>query len=327
MNFKEMLQNKKVKIGLGIGAAAGVLLVGGHLVTANNAAKERSAQVVSSGQLLEQSLMSEAAVKQIVEKETGLTNLTYEKIVLKAEGNRRVYEVDAYLNGKEYDFDIDAMSGEVLYSNQAGNNNDVTSATLIDEARVKQIVSERTGETTLNYVRVEVTQDEDYNGAKIYEVDVYSQTHDYDFDIHAITGDVLKYEKETVTRPNQGNASGNNGVAVAPAPSQPAPSAPVAPAAPAQQPAAPQPAPQTPPVAPAQNAASIISEARVREIVAGATGTSGLTYRKLYLTKEDDYGYRAIYDVEAYAGNMEYDLDIDAVTGAVLSFDSDNVND
>lgn len=313
MNFKEMLQNKKVKIGLGIGAAAGVLLVGGHLVTANNAAKERSAQVVSSGQLLEQSLMSEAAVKQIVEKETGLTNLTYEKIVLKAEGNRRVYEVDAYLNGKEYDFDIDAMSGEVLYSNQAGNNNDVTSATLIDEARVKQIVSERTGETTLNYVRVEVTQDEDYNGAKIYEVDVYSPTHDYDFDIHAITGDVLKYEKETVTRPNQGNASGNNGVAAAPAPSQPAPSAPVAPAAPA----------------PAQVPATenIISEARVRDIVASTTGVSGLTYRKLYLTKEDDYGYRAIYDIEAYAGNLEYDLDIDAVTGAVLSFSSDDLYD
>lgn len=320
MNFKEMLQNKKVKMGLGIGAAAGVLLVGGHLVTANNAAKERSAQIVSSGQLLDQSLMSEAAVKQIVEKETGLTNLTYEKIVLKAEGNRRVYEVDAYANSKEYDFDIDAMTGEVLQTNQAGKNSGGTSATVIDEARVKQIVAERTGETELNYVRVEVTQDDDYNGAKIYEVDVYSPTYDYDFDINAITGDVLKYEKETVTRPNQGNASGNNGVAVAPAPSQPAPSAPVAPAAP-------QPAPQTPPVAPAQNAASIISEARVREIVAGATGTSGLTYRKLYLTKEDDYGYRAIYDVEAYAGNMEYDLDIDAVTGAVLSFDSDNVND
>ena len=61
----------------------------------------------------------------------------------------------------------------------------------------------------------------------------------------------------------------------------------------------------------------------MKQIVASRTGVSNLFYKKLHLTRDDDYGYRPVYEVEAYAGNAEFDLEIDATTGQILSYSAD----
>ena len=50
---------------------------------------------------------------------------------------------------------------------------------------------------------------------------------------------------------------------------------------------------------------------------------SDVTYSYAKLDKDDG---KDVYEVEFYAGNQEYDYDIDPYTGAVLSFDSEVEN-
>lgn len=262
-------------------------------------------QVSSQGgnAVVAQAPISEAQVKEIVAKETGLHQLVYEKIILKTDDNRRVYEVDAFLDGKEYDFDIDATTGAIIASNKEGQlqrqNQHNANEQVIDEARVKQIVSEKTQEPVekLQFVRIQLTQDDDYNRAKVYEVEAFSETKDYDLDVHALTGEVLKFESEAYQGISQ------------PQPHQ-IPQSPNY----AQQPAVQQ---------QAARQTATISDVQARDIAAKHSGVGHLTFRSVYLSNEDDYGYRPVYQVDAYADGWEYDFDIDAATGQVLSFDKD----
>ena len=107
-----------------------------------------------------------------------------------------------------------------------------------------------------------------------------------------------------------------------PAETQPAPAAttaeqtevPTQPAAPTQ--AATQ--PQT--AAPTQAAASGISADRAKQIALSHAGVSGASFTKVELDTDD--GVR-VYEIEFKVGNVEYDYDIDATSGAILSSSSE----
>ena len=107
-----------------------------------------------------------------------------------------------------------------------------------------------------------------------------------------------------------------------PAETQPAPAAttaaqtevPTQPAAPTQ--AATQ--PQT--AAPTQAAASGISADRAKQIALSHAGVSGASFTKVELDTDD--GVR-VYEIEFKVGNVEYDYDIDAASGAIISSSSE----
>jgi len=65
----------------------------------------------------------------------------------------------------------------------------------------------------------------------------------------------------------------------------------------------------------------VISQDEARAIAAQAIGVSEseLFFKKVKLDYDDDYGYRPIYEIECLYGYTEYELDIDATTGDVLS--------
>ena len=87
------------------------------------------------------------------------------------------------------------------------------------------------------------------------------------------------------------------------------------------QPAAPTQAttqPQT--AAPTQAAASGISADRAKQIALSHAGVSGASFTKVELDTDD--GVR-VYEVEFKVGNVEYDYDIDATSGAILSSSSE----
>ncbi len=88
------------------------------------------------------------------------------------------------------------------------------------------------------------------------------------------------------------------------------PEVPTQPAAPTQ--AATQ--PQT--AAPTQAAASGISVDRAKQIALSHAGVSGASFTKVELDTDD--GVR-VYEIEFKVGNVEYDYDIDATSGAILS--------
>ena len=96
------------------------------------------------------------------------------------------------------------------------------------------------------------------------------------------------------------------------------------------QPAATQPAPAattaaqtevpTQTAAPTQAAASGISADRAKQIALSHAGVSGASFTKVELDTDD--GVR-VYEVEFKVGNVEYDYDIDASRGAIISSSSE----
>lgn len=72
-------------------------------------------------------------------------------------------------------------------------------------------------------------------------------------------------------------------------------------------------------------ASTYITPARAREIALGHAGVAAADAVFLKTRLDWDDG-RMEYEVEFYSGNVEYDYDLDAVTGAILSFDHDLEN-
>lgn len=87
------------------------------------------------------------------------------------------------------------------------------------------------------------------------------------------------------------------------------------------QPAAPtQAATQPQTVAPTQAATSGISADRAKQIALSHAGVSGASFTKVELDTDD--GVR-VYEIEFKVGNVEYDYDIDATSGAIISSSSE----
>ena len=82
-----------------------------------------------------------------------------------------------------------------------------------------------------------------------------------------------------------------------------------------------------------QNSTSNIkSQEEIRRIVAQAISTpeGDIYFKKIRTEYEDDYAYQnngaplLIYDIEVRANGLEYDIEIDAVTGKVLKVKIDS---
>ena len=303
MNMKELLNKKSVKLGVGIAGISAILLTGSVLAG--------QSMIKFGTQQTQQPTIAIDQVKKSVEKHLGFTELQYESITLKNENRTTYYEVKVNHNGVRYELTVDATTGSILgteIENPSSSQQTLTTKqganvqVSISEERAKAITSEHTKKTNLNYTRIELSQDDDYEGALTYEIEAEADGIEYDLDINANTGQILKFEQKNITETGQQASSASTAQAAQPA---------------EQQTTAPAPAPAQ------QAQAATLSQASVKQIVASRTGVSNLFYKKLHLTRDDDYGYRPVYEVEAYAGNAEFDLEIDATTGQILSYSAD----
>ena len=309
MNMKELLNKKSVKLGVGIAGISAVLLTGSVLAN--------QSMIKFGTQQAHQPTIAIDQVKKSVEKHLGFTELQYKSITLKNENRITYYEVKVNHNGVRYELTVDATTGSILgteIENPSSTQQTLTTKqgtqaqVSITEERAKAITSEHTKKNNLTYTRIELSQDDDYAGALTYEIEAEADGIEYDIDINANTGQILKFEQKTITETGQQAASASTAQAAQPT---------------EQQTTAPAPAPAPAPTPAQQTPAATLSQASVKQIVASRTGVSNLFYKKLHLTRDDDYGYRPVYEVEAYAGNAEFDLEIDATTGQILSYSAD----
>ena len=122
-----------------------------------------------------------------------------------------VYEVEFDANGYEYDYDIDAVTGEILKNEkqadsnwlnnpqaqpgQGGQNNQASQGNYIGQEKAKQIALEHAGVAQDSLCKLEIDLDREH-GVMVYEVEFDANGYEYSYDINASTGQVLKYEKE-----------------------------------------------------------------------------------------------------------------------------------
>jgi len=177
---------------LAIPALAGalVLVVGGVAMAGNTG---ESLTVAPKGSLSVAEVEA-IAVKSVGGKVTG--------IELDRERSGNIYEVEVKSGGVEYDLDIDAKTGKVLRTDIDDYDNDDFDDDNYDDKVIgsddKFITEKAAIEIAMKQAKGTVTEidmDEDDNRV-IYEIEIRDGKYDYDFDIDAISGEVLKFEKD-----------------------------------------------------------------------------------------------------------------------------------
>ena len=114
---------------------------------------------------------------------------------------RKEYEVEFYAGGTEYDYTIDAASGRVLkfdtelewYS--ADDDAGYGWQNVIGKQKAQEIALADAGVAAGDALHLIVKPDWD-DGVRIYEVEFYTASQEYDYEIHAETGDILSRNRE-----------------------------------------------------------------------------------------------------------------------------------
>ena len=158
--------------------------------------------------------------------------------------------------------------------------------------KAKEIAMSHAGVSagSVSFVKAKIDTED---GVKVYDIEFYSGNVEYDYEINAATGAIVSFDQdiENYEIPTQPQSA---------APTQAATQ------------------PQT--AAPAQAASSGISADRAKQIALSHAGVSGASFKKVKLDTDD--GVR-VYEIEFKVGNVEYDYDIDASSGAIISSSSE----
>ena len=162
--------------------------------------------------------IGEERAKEIafLDSNVNTTNVTIKKVELDFDDGKMIYEVDFYSNGMEYEYEIDAKTGEILekdiegeesynvnnnHSNNTNNqtsnqsSNNTNSSTTISSSRAKEIAFANAGVSGSSVRELKVELDHEY-GKQIYEVEFKSGNMEYDYDIDALTGNIINSKKE-----------------------------------------------------------------------------------------------------------------------------------
>ncbi|MBS1411817.1 MAG: hypothetical protein HPZ00_00680 [Christensenellaceae bacterium] len=121
------------------------------------------------------------------------------------EDGRMVYEGEAYLDGVEYDFEVDALTGEIIKWKQDGHGSGALNPDedylSLEEAK-NNILGKLPGGAVISSIKL------DYDdGRAVYEADAYADSTVYDIEIDAVTGDTVKWEEE-----NHGGQQGSQNI-------------------------------------------------------------------------------------------------------------------
>lgn len=169
----------------------------------------------------------------------------------------------------------------------AGTDTQTNSAAAeyLSEAEAKKIALDNAQQKESDVTGLQIYLDEDLDGddPTVYDVEFYTDTTEYDYEIDAVTGEILSQDTEEVK------------------------SAPAA-------------ADKT-----EQSGTEYIGKTKAKRIALKDAGlsSSDVSGMRVVLDIDDDGTDPTVYDVEFYAGNTEYDYEIDAVSGEILSRDTD----
>ena len=191
---------------------------------------------------------------------------------------RKEYEVEFYAGGTEYDYTIDAASGRVLkfdtelewYS--ADDDAGYGWQNVIGKQKAQEIALADAGVAAEDALHLIVKPDWD-DGVRIYEVEFYTASQEYDYEIHAETGDILSRDREAEWNGSGSSNTGSTGSTSSTGST-------------------------------ASASTTDIGEAKAKSVALSHAGISESSTSYIYAKKDWDDG-RWVYDVEFWADGKE----------------------
>lgn len=157
-----------------------------------------------TGQQPQQSIsITEEQAKEIAANHAGVAvaDLTFHSVSLEEDDGRRVYDVEFYSGSTEYDYEIDAATGDILsYDNDVENfsipqQQGTATGSYIGEDAAKAAALQRAG-LTEDQVRWEKCELDEDDGRFSYELEFSSGQHEYECEVEAFTGEILNFEQD-----------------------------------------------------------------------------------------------------------------------------------
>ncbi|MCI9645760.1 MAG: hypothetical protein HFH40_02925 [Lachnospiraceae bacterium] len=208
------------------------------------------------------------------------------KIKFTTDDGIKVYEIDIINGNYEYEITVHAETGKILdvdkeriHSANPGESTEPGQDAIISQEEASAIALEAAGGGSV--VKIKLDTDD---GVKVYEVDVINGNFEYEIEILASTGDILKTEKKTIkpsTSDNPGQTQPNPG--------------------------------QTQP-----DGKQLIGLDAAKQISIADVGLDAaeVSFQKAKLDYEDGM---AIYEIEFYTDTYEYEYEINAYTGEIYN--------
>ncbi|HLR91800.1 MAG TPA: PepSY domain-containing protein, partial [Atopostipes sp.] len=226
---------------------------------------------------------------------------------LDTDDGNKIFELEFYANGYEYEYDIHAETGEILKSerdreedkkvtqkaeptqksqpaqtNKKSKKQAAKKADYLSLEQAKEIAFKHAGVDSSN-ARFDDQEFDIDDGVPSYELEFYVNGNEYEYDIHAVSGSILKFEHDIKE------------------------------------------AKQTKPAKKAKPASNKPTQISKDEAINIALNHAGLKRNQVSfddIELDDDDG-RLIWEIEFESGDWEFEYDIDAYTKNILDFEKD----
>lgn len=243
--------------------------------------------VTQTGTASVKAYIGEDAAKTAAFTHAGVSSneVSFLKIEFDSDNGVIVYELEFYVNNVEYDYDINALTGEVVkYSREDHGVSSVgtSSGTYIGESAAKAAALAHAGvsESSTTYLNCWISYDD--GRAEYYEVEFMVGQTRYEYEISLTTGAVIKSEQETFSKaPSSSSSSGTS-----------------------------------------SSSTSSITEAEAKAAAFAHAGVSESAASSVKVKLDYDDGW-AVYDVEFRVDATEYEYEILASNGTILKSERD----
>ena len=249
-----------------------------------------TAPITTSGSASQSAYIGLEAAKQAALNHAGVSasQATFLEAEYDYDDGRMVYEVEFHVNGTEYEYEIDAQTGDVIKhkTEQNGTNTGGSSAntsSYIGESAAKAAALKHAGvsESSTKYCNAWLEYDD--GRPECYEVEFMAGNTRYEYKIALTAPTVLESEQESYG--GSGSSGGQTGSG-------------------------------------SGTSSTDIGAEKAKSIALNHAGVSASQTTELKVERDTDDGVLE-YEVEFKAGGMEYEYKIDARTGGVLTYEMD----
>ncbi|MCD7801998.1 MAG: PepSY domain-containing protein [Clostridiales bacterium] len=233
-------------------------------------------------------LIGEDAAKEAALTDAGFaeSEVTGLRVQLDVDDGVTIYEVEFCQGGNEYDYDVNAATGAIITSSVEPDDDAATqtsgstgstgstsgtSSTLIGKTSAQEIALEDAGLTESQVSGLKAKQDKD-DGITVYEVEFYTSSAEYEYEINGTTGAILSKDVESKSNSAQSG--------------------------------------------------SVIGETAAKEAAFTHAGVSESSVSNLKVKLDTDDGIQ-VYEVEFRTSSAEYEYEINATTGDIISYEID----
>jgi uncharacterized membrane protein YkoI len=164
----------------------------------------------SQGSASDTAFIGEERAKQTALEHAGLSESEIERlrIELDYDGGAMVYDVEFYHSVQEYEYEINAENGTIVEydreNRSGGDRREPPGAApqpqdkdeFIGEARAAEIAEKHSGVPRHTGMKVELDKED---GLYIYEIEFDADGKEYEYEINAVTGEILSWEHEEMT--------------------------------------------------------------------------------------------------------------------------------